>query len=98
MDAPLHAQLDEVIEALRDEVHQQAESWSTIRTPSELFDFEQGLQAVLNSLQAGIVGTVLDAIHRDRDFVTDCRRQARRQRGVQSLGWHQAWVRTLGGK
>jgi hypothetical protein len=98
MDAQLHAQLDEVIEALRDELHQQAEYWSTIRTPSELFDFEQGLQAVLNNLQAGIVGTVLDAIHRDRDFVTDCRRQARRQRGVQSLGWHQVWVRTLGGK
>jgi DNA polymerase III epsilon subunit-like protein len=98
MDAQLHAQLDEVIEEVRDALHQQAEYWSTIRTPSELFDFEQGLQAVLNSLQAGIVGAVLEAIHRDRDFVTDCRRQARRQRGVQSLGWHQAWVRTLGGK
>jgi DNA polymerase III epsilon subunit-like protein len=98
MDAHLHTRLDEVIEALRDELHQQAECWSTIKTPSELFDFEHGLQAVLNSLQAGIVGAVLEAIHRDRDFVTDCRRQARRQRGVQSLGWHKAWVRTLGGK
>src|SRR5262245_13733611 len=98
MDAQLHAQLDEVIEALRDEVHQQAESWSSIRTPSALFDFEQGLQAVLNNLQAGLVGAVLEAIHRDREFVTNCRRQARLQRGVQSLGWHTAWVRTLGGK
>jgi inhibitor of KinA sporulation pathway (predicted exonuclease) len=98
MDAQLHAQLDEVIEALRDELHQQTECWSIIRTPSELFNFEQGLQAVLNSLQAGIVGAVLEAIHRDRDFVTDCRHQARQQRGVQSLGWHTAWVRTLGGK
>jgi DNA polymerase III epsilon subunit-like protein len=98
MDVHLHTQINDVVEAFRAEVHQQAEYWSTIRTPSELFDFEQGLQAVLNSLQAGIVGAVLDAIHRDRDFVTDCRHQARRQRGVQSLGWHQAWVRTLGGK
>ena len=79
MDAQLRAQLDEVIEALRDELHQQAESWSTIRTPSELFDFEQGLQAVLNRLQAGIVGAVLKAIHRDREFVTDCQHQARRR-------------------
>jgi hypothetical protein len=65
MDAQRRAQLDEVIEALRDELHQQAESWSTIRTPSELFDFEQSLQAVLNRLQAGIVGAVLEAIHRE---------------------------------
>ena len=40
MDAQLHAKLDEVIEKLRDELHQQAEYWSTIRAPSELFDFE----------------------------------------------------------
>jgi len=98
MNIHLHTKLNDVVEAFRAEVHQQAESWSTIRTPSALFDFEQGLQAVLNSLQAGLVGAVLEAIHRDRDFVTDCRRQARQQRGVQSLGWHKAWVRTLGGK
>jgi hypothetical protein len=54
MDAQLRAQLDEVLEALRDELHQQAESWSTIRTPSELFDFEHGLQAVLNHLQSRV--------------------------------------------
>jgi len=40
MDAHLHAQLDEVIEEVRDALHQQAEYWSTIRAPSELFDFE----------------------------------------------------------
>ena len=97
MDAQLHAQLDEVIEALRDELHQQAESWSTIRTPSELFDFEQGLQAVLNKLHAGIVGAVLEAIHRDRDFVTACQNQSRLQRGVYSDGWRDVQVHTLGG-
>ncbi len=43
MDAQLHAQLDEVIGALRDELHQQAEHWSTIRTPSELFDLRARL-------------------------------------------------------
>ncbi len=98
MDAQLHAQLDEVIKELRDELHQQAERWSTIRTPSELFDFEQGLQAVLNSLQAGIVGAVLEAIHRDQDFVTDCQTQAWRQRGVKIDRWSKVRVRTLGGK
>jgi hypothetical protein len=97
MDAQLHAQLDEVIEEVRDALHQQAEYWSTIRTPSELFDFEQGLQAVLNSLQAGIVGAVLEAIHRARDFVTACQSQARRQRGVHNAGWGEVGVRTLGG-
>ena len=95
MDVHLHTKIDDVVEAFRVALHQQAEYWSKIRTPSELFDFKQGLQAVLNSLQAGIVGAVLEAIHRDRDFVTDCRRQARRQRGVESLGWYTAWVRTL---
>ena len=97
MDAPLHAQLDAVIEALRDEVHQQAECWSTIRTPSELFDFEQNLQAVLNSLQAGIVGAVLEAIHRDREFVTACQHQVQCQCGVHRDGWGDVWVHTLGG-
>src|SRR5215475_9593088 len=98
MDVQLHAKLDEVIKELRDEVHQQAEYWSTIRTPSELFDFEQGLQAVLNKLQTGIVGAVLEAIHRDRDFVTACQNQARLQGGVYSDGWSEVWVRTLGGQ
>src|SRR5215471_46907 len=98
MDAQLHAKLDEVIKELRDEVHQQAEYWSTIRTPSELFDFEQGLQAVLNKLHTGIVGAVLEAIHRDRDFVTACQHQSRLQGGVYSDGWREVWVRTLGGQ
>jgi hypothetical protein len=98
MDAHLHAKLDEVVEELRHELHRKAPCWNQIRTPSELFDFEQGLQAVLNSLQAGIVGAVLDVIHRDRDFVTDCQSQAWRQCGVNIDGWHTVRVRTLGGK
>lgn len=97
MDVHLHTKLNDVVEAFRAEVHQHAPCWSTIRTPSALFDFEHGLQAVLNSLQAGIVGAVLEAIHRDRDFVTACQNQARRQRGVHSDGWGDVWVHTLGG-
>ena len=98
MDA-LHAQLDEVIEALRDESHQQAECWSTIRTPSALFDFEQGLQAVLNKIHTGIVGAVLEAMHRDRNFVTACQNQSRLQGGVlQRMGGVMYAVRTLGGQ
>jgi hypothetical protein len=50
MDVHLHTKLNDMVEAFRAEVHQQAESWSTIRTPSALFDFEQGLQAVLKRL------------------------------------------------
>src|SRR5262245_12260367 len=97
MDVHLHTQINDVVEAFRAEVHQLAPCWSTIRTPSALFDFEQDLQAVLNRLQAGLVGAVLEAIHRDRDFVTACQHQARRQRGVHNDGWGEVWVHTLGG-
>jgi hypothetical protein len=37
------------------------------------------------------VGAVLEAIHRDRDFVTACQNQARRQRGVHNDGWGEVW-------
>jgi hypothetical protein len=95
MDVYLHTNINDVVEAFRVALHQQAESWSKIRTPSELFDFEQGLQAVLNSLQAGIVGAVLDAIHRDQDFVTDCQDQVWRQCGAKIDRWSKVRVRTL---
>ena len=98
MDAQLNEKLDEVVEALRDELHRKAEDWSRIRTPSELFDFEQELQATLNSLQSWIVGAVLESIHRDQEFITECRHQAQRQRTLQNYGWEKTWVRTLGGK
>jgi hypothetical protein len=97
MDVHLHTKINDTVEAFRAEVHQQAESWSTIRTPSALFDFEQGLQAVLNRLQTGIVGAVLEAIHRDHDFVTACQNQSRLQRGGYSDVWHDVRVHTLGG-
>lgn len=98
MDTQLHTKLDEVVEELRQELYQKAEHWSKIRTPSELFDFEQELQATLNTLQAGIVGTVLEAIHRDDDFVIDCQSQVRQQRRLHSDGWHDVWVHTFGGQ
>ena len=96
MDVHLHTKLNDMIEAFRTEVASVPPCWSTIRTPSELFDFEQGLQAGLNRLQTGLVGAVLEAIHRDRDFVTECQNQARRQRGVHNEGWRDVWVLTLG--
>ena len=98
MDVHLHTKINDVVEAFRVALHQQAPCWSTIRTPAALFDFEQGLQAVLNRLQTEIVGAVLEAIHRDRDFVTACQNQSRLQRGVYSDGWCDVWVRTLGGQ
>lgn len=97
MDVHLHTKINDTVEAFRAQVHQQAESWSTIRTPSALFDFEQSLQAVLNRLQTGIVGAVLEAIHREHDFVTACQNQSRLQRGVYRDGWHDVRVHTLGG-
>ena len=98
MDAHLHTKLDEVIDEFKGSLHQQSEYWSKISTPSELFDFEQGLQAILNSLQSEIVGAVLEAIHREQDFVADCQSQAMEQRGVNMDGWRKVRVRTLGGK
>ena len=92
MDVHLHTKIDDVVEAFRVALHQQAEYWSTIRTPSALFDFEQGLQAVLNRLQTGIVGAVLEAIHRDRDFVTACQHQ------VPTSAWSiQRWMAAMYG-
>jgi hypothetical protein len=49
MDVHLHTKINDVVEAFRVTLHQQAEDWSKIRTPSEFFDFEQGLQVVFNS-------------------------------------------------
>jgi hypothetical protein len=97
MDVHLHTKIDDVVEVFKVALHQQAPYWSTIRTPAALFDFEQGLQVVLNRLQTEIVGAVLEAIHRDRDFVTACRNQSRLQRGVYSDGWRDVRVHTLGG-
>ena len=97
MDVYLDTKINDVVEAFRVALHQQAPCWSTIRTPAALFDFEQGLQAVLNRLQTEIVGAVLEAIHRDRDFVTACQNQSRLQGGVYSDGWHDVRVHTLGG-
>ncbi len=98
MDAHLQTKINDVVEALKAELYRQTSSWSTIRTPSELFDFEQNLQAILNRLQTGIVGAVLEAIQRDQDFVTECQHQARRQCGVLSAGWRDVGVLTLGGQ
>jgi hypothetical protein len=41
------------------------------------------------------VGAVLDAIHRDQDFVTDCQDQVWRQRGAKIDRWSKVRVRTL---
>jgi DNA polymerase III epsilon subunit-like protein len=94
MDAQLLTKLEE----FKGSLHQQSGYWNKISTPSELFDFEQGLQAILNSLQSEIVGAVLEAIHRERDFVSDCQSQAMEQRGVNINWWRKVRVRTLGGK
>ena len=98
MDAHLHTKINDVVEALKAELCRHTSCWSKIRTPSELFDFEQNLQAILNRLQTGLVGAVLEAIQRDQDFVTECQHQARRQCGVLNAGWRDVWVLTLGGQ
>jgi hypothetical protein len=98
MDVHLHTKINDVVEAFRPELHQKALRWSTIRTPSALFDFEQHLQAVLNKLHTEIVGAVLEAIHRDTAFVTDCLHQALYQRRVHIQSYRDVSVRTLSGQ
>ena len=91
-------EINEIVEELKEELIPKMQDWSQIRTPSELFDFEQELQKTLNTLQANIVKKVLEAIHQDSEFLIDCQKQALRQMGVQSYGWREVSVKTLSGK
>ena len=98
MNTQFHADIDQVIEELREELYQKMPCWGRIRTSSELFDFEQELQKTLNTLQAKVVGVVLEEVHRDIDFVTECQKQALHQCEARSKGKREAPVRTLSGK
>lgn len=89
--------LNLIVENLKHDLFQKSPLWSEIRSPSDLFDFEQKLQETLNILQANIVGTVLNEIHRDTEFVRGCQQQATQQRHVYSKGWRTVSIRTLGG-
>jgi hypothetical protein len=51
----------------------------------------------LNTLQAGMVKAVLEAIQRDHDFVAECKRQVQRQRDNRFAAWRDIWIQTLGG-
>ena len=91
-------EINEIVEELKEDLSQKIPYWSQIRTPSELFDFEQELQKTLNTLQANIVRTVLEAIHQDSEFLIDCQKQALHQSGLHSNGWRRVSVRTLSGQ
>ena len=91
-------EIKEIVEELKSELSRKIPDWSHIRTPSELYDFEQELQQTLNVLQAKIVEKVLEAIHQDLAFLADCQKQALHQSGVQSNGWRRVSVRTFSGQ
>ncbi len=98
MVAQFCGEINEIVEELKEDLSQKILYWSQIRTPSELFDFEQELQKTLNTLQANIVRTVLEAIHQDSEFLIDCQKQALHQSGLHSNGWRRVSVRTLSGQ
>jgi DNA polymerase III epsilon subunit-like protein len=98
MNSQLFTKVNEVVEELRVELHQQASRWNQIRTPVELFDLEQELQATLNTLQSKIVESALEEIHRETAFLEECEEIAARQCGVEFRGWRSVSVRTLTGK
>jgi hypothetical protein len=98
MGAQFCNEINDVVEKLKEELSRKMEKWSQIRTPSELFDFEQDLQKTLNTLQANIVCKVLEVIHQDSEFLLDCQKQALHQTGVYSDGWREVSVKTLSGK
>jgi DNA polymerase III epsilon subunit-like protein len=97
MCAGLNAKIDEIVEELKLELYQEAHEWSKTRSPSELFDFEQQLQQTLNKLQTNIVGAILEAIHRDENFIIECQEQAISQRKAHRNGYRNISVRTLSG-
>lgn len=92
----LHAKIDEAIEALRTQLHDQAAAWSEIGTPAEMLELEQTLDSQLGDFQTQIVGGVLEARHADLDFVVDGQTQALSQ-GLRNVEWRPVTVRTLGG-
>ncbi len=99
MDTELYAKIDEIVEEMRTELYQKASYWGKARTPSEFFDFEQKLQTTLNTLQAKIVGVILEEIHQDMDFVIECRKQALYQRKAYTKKkWCPISIRTLSGE
>ena len=91
-------EIKEIVEELKSELSRKIPDWSQIRTPSQLYDFEQELQQTLNLLQAKIVQKVLEAIHQDLAFLADCQKQALHQSGVHKHGWRRVSVRTFSGQ
>jgi hypothetical protein len=97
MDDQLHAQIDECVDRLRENLHQAAEQWAEVRTPEGMLELEQTLPDWLNSLHTGVVRAVLESIHQDKEFVAECQSQAWEQ-GLHNVAWREAKVMTLGGE
>ena len=94
----LHVELDKVVEELRAELREKAIQWSKARTPSALFDLEQELQVTLNTLQVNVVRALLEEIHRDKTFVTECQKKALTKCGAYNNGLREVFVQTLSGR
>jgi hypothetical protein len=92
----LHNQIDEFIEQLRTTLHQKADEWATIEKPEEMLNLEEELQSIGGTFQGQIVGSVLEAIHLNLDFVISCQTQALIG-GLRNVDWRPVSIQTLGG-
>ncbi len=96
MDDQLHTEIDKYVEQLREKLHQEAERWAETRTPGEMMKVEQELSEMENTFHTEMVEAVVESIHRDQEFVSECQGQAWEQ-GLRNVEWREVKVRTWGG-
>lgn len=96
MGDQLHTEIDKYVERLREKLHREADRWAGTRTPEEMMEVEQELSGMENRFHTEIVGVIVESIHRDREFVSQCQGQAWEQ-GLRNVEWREVAVRTLGG-
>lgn len=92
----LHNEIDKFIEELRTTLHKTADEWTTIEKPEEMLNLEEELQRITGAFLGIIVGSVLDAIYLDLDFVIYCQTQALIG-GLRNVDWRPVRIQTLGG-
>ncbi len=92
----LHNEIDKFIEQLRTKLHDKVETWASIEQPEEMLNLEQELQSITGIFQGQMVGSVLEAIHLNLDFVIECQTQAL-MGGLRNVDWRPVSIQTLGG-
>lgn len=94
----LDLRIDEITEKFKTELLMNLAKWSQVRTPSDLFDFEQKLQICMNMLHTNILGGILEEIHRDKEFVAKCEHDAQVKHKLPNKGLRTVSVRSLNGR